>query len=290
MDKPAHSGEPDLDFDGLRDQILERRAAMPKKLAQVAEFVVTQPDEIALGTVASIATQIGVQPSTLVRFSQTLGFSGFSGLQAVCRRKLQQRWPDYEERIRSLRAESQSDHAATLYAGFSEASIASILRLREQWDTVRFADASSALAQSGTIYLAGNRRSFPVTSYLAYLFGRLGIRYQLLFGFAGMDDHAMETVQPGDAMIAVGFTPYTPATIETAKIAAAKGVTLISITDSAFSPLASIATHWLEVAEEDFGGFRALGASFCLCMTLAAHIAELRAEMTNRSNLTNQSN
>lgn len=277
MDKPAQSGEPDLDFDGLRSLILERRGNMPKKLAQVAEFVVAQPDEIALGTVASIATQIGVQPSTLVRFSQALGFSGFSGLQAVCRRKLQQRWPDYDDRIRSLRADSASDHAATLYAGFSEASIASILRLREQWDSARFAAAANALAGSGMIYLAGNRRSFPVTSYLAYLFGRLGIRYQLLSGLAGMDDHAMDTVQPGDAMIAVGFTPYTPATVETAKIAAAKGVTLVSITDSAFSPLASIATHWLEVAEEDFGGFRALGASFCLCMTLAAHIAELRS-------------
>lgn len=277
MDKQAQSGEPDLDFDGLRDLILERRESMPKKLAQVAEFVVAQPDEIALGTVASIATQIGVQPSTLVRFSQTLGFSGFSGLQAVCRRKLQQRWPDYDDRIRSLRADSESDHTASLYAGFSEASIASILRLRENWDSVRFAAAAKALAGSGMIYLAGNRRSFPVTSYLAYLFGRLGIRYQLLSGMAGMDDHAMDTVQPGDAMIAVGFTPYTPATVETAKIAAAKGVTLVSITDSAFSPLASIATHWLEVAEEDFGGFRALGASFCLCMTLAAHIAELRS-------------
>ena len=276
MDKPAHSGEPDLDFDRLRALILERREDMPKKLAQVAEFVVGQPDEIALGTAASIATQIGVQPSTLVRFSQSLGFSGFSSLQAVCRRKLQQRWPDYDDRIRSLRADSESDHTATLYAGFSEASIASILRLREQWDSARFGAAAKALAASGMIYLTGNRRSFPVTSYLAYLFGRLGIRYQLLSGLAGMDDHAMDTVQPGDAMIAVGFTPYTPATVETAKIAAGKGVTVVSITDSAFSPLASIATYWLEVAEEDFGGFRALGASFCLCMTLAAHVAELR--------------
>ncbi len=277
MDKPAQSGEPDLDFDALRARILERRDTMPKKLAQVAEFVIAQPDEIALGTVASIATQIGVQPSTLVRFSQALGFSGFSGLQAVCRRKLQRRWPDYEERIRSLRAESQTDHAANLYAGFSEASIASILRLREHWDTARFAAAADAIARGGMIYLAGNRRSFPVTSYLAYLFGRLGIRYQLLAGLAGMDDHAMDTVQPGDVMIAVGFTPYTPATVETAKIAAGRGVKVVSITDSAFSPLASVATHWLEVAEEDFGGFRALGASFCLCMTLAAHVAELRA-------------
>ncbi len=277
MDKPAQSGEPNLDFDSLRALILERRESMPKKLAQVAEFVVTQPDEVALGTAASLAAQIGVQPSTLVRFSQTLGFSGFSSLQAICRRKLQQRWPDYDDRIRSLRADSESDHAATLYAGFSEASIASILHLREQWDSARFDAAAKALAGSGMIYLAGNRRSFPVAAYLAYLFGRLGIRYQLLSGLAGMDDHAMHTVQPGDAMIAVGFTPYTPATIETAKIAAAKGVTVVSITDSAFSPLASIATHWLEVAEEDFGGFRALGASFCLCMTLAAHIAELRS-------------
>lgn len=277
MEKAGASGEPALDYDGLREAILSRRDTMPRKLAQVAEFVIAQPDEVALGTVASLAGQIGVQPSTLVRFSQILGFTGFSGLQAVCRRKLQRRWPEYEERLRALRADSRSDHAAALYAGFSEASIASILSLRERWDSERFAAAAQAIADGGMIYLAGNRRSFPVTAYLAYLFGRLGLRYQLLAGLAGMDDHAMDTVQPGDVMIAVGFTPYAPATVETAKIAAAKGVQVVSITDSAFSPLASIAAHWLEVAEEDFGGFRALGASFCLCMTLAAHVAELRA-------------
>ncbi len=60
----------------------------------------------------------------------------------------------------------------------------------------------------------------------------------------------METVQPGDAMIAVGYALH-PRHGRNGQIAAAKGITPFSITDSAFSPLASIATHWLEVAEED---------------------------------------
>ena len=268
--------EPSLDFDALSAQIVERRAKMPKRLAQVAEFVLAQPDEVALGTAAGLAARIGVQASTLVRFSQVLGLSGFSELQALCRKKLQQRWPDYEERIRSLKGDVRADHSARLFAGFSEASIASILRLREQWDSARFSAAVAMLTESETIYLVGNRRSFPITSYLAYLFGRLGIRHQLLAGLGDMDGNALDTVGPRDAMIAVGFAPYAEATVSMAQRAADKGMRIVSITDSPFSPLARLATHWLEVVEEDHAGFRGLGASFCLCMTLAAAIAEQR--------------
>jgi DNA-binding MurR/RpiR family transcriptional regulator len=265
-----------MDFDTLSAQIVMRRAKMPKRLAQVAEFVLAQPDEVALGTAAGLAARIGVQASTLVRFSQVLGLSGFSELQALCRKKLQQRWPDYEERIRALRDDTQADHSARLFAGFSEASIASILRLREQWDSVRFSDAVASLSDSDTIYLVGNRRSFPITSYLGYMFGRLGIRHQLLAGLGDMDGNALDTIGPRDAMVAVGFAPYAEASVVMAQRAADKGMRIISITDSPFSPLARLATHWLEVVEEDHAGFRGLGASFCLCMTLAAAIAEQR--------------
>lgn len=276
MADAAQLPEASMDFEALRAEIVSRRVSMPKRLAQVAEFVLAQPDEVALGTAAGLAARIGVQASTLVRFSQVLGLSGFSELQALCRKKLQQRWPDYEERIRALRTDAQADHGARLLAGFSEASVASILRLREQWDSARFSAAVAVLTDSDTLYLVGNRRSFPLTSYLAYMFGRLGIRHQLLAGLGDMDGNALDTIGPRDAMIAVGFSPYAQTTVAMAQRAAERGMRIVSITDGPFSPLARLATHWLEVVEQDHAGFRALGASFCLCMTLATAIAEQR--------------
>jgi DNA-binding MurR/RpiR family transcriptional regulator len=53
---------------------------------------------------------------------------------------------------------------------------------------------------------------------------------------------------------------------------------VIAITDSTLSPLANIARTCLEVVEEDYVGFRSLGATICLCMALATYAAKLRVE------------
>jgi DNA-binding MurR/RpiR family transcriptional regulator len=272
--------QPDLatDYETLRERIIAARAEMPKRLAQVAEFAVNHPDEIALGTVGSIAGQAGVQPSTLVRFAQALGFQGCSELQAVYRRKLQQRWPDYQDRINALRANADGDPGGDLLTSFSEATIRSILRMRETCDHGKLAAGARIVSGADTIYLLGNRRAFPVASYLAYLFGKLGMRHQLLTNMAHMGASELSGASARDALIAISFTPYTPATVEIATGAAERGVPVISITDSTFSPLAHIARIWLEVVEEDYAGFRSLGATFCLSMALATLAAKLRSE------------
>jgi len=50
------------DFESLRSNIIERKNAMPKRLAQVAAFALSNPDEIAFGTTASIAAAAEVKP------------------------------------------------------------------------------------------------------------------------------------------------------------------------------------------------------------------------------------
>jgi DNA-binding MurR/RpiR family transcriptional regulator len=271
--KPDH---PAATYERLRAQIIARAGAMPKRLAQIAEFAIASPDEMALGTVGSIAARVGVQPSTLVRFAQALGFQGFSDLQAVYRRKLQDRWPDYHDRISSLRAQIQDDPGGELLAGFSEATIRSILRLREGWDAEKFASAANIISAAETIYLAGNRRAFPASAYLAHLFGKLEMRHRLLTNLAHMDEFAGASAR--DALIAISFTPYTPATVESAALAARQGVSVVAITDSTFSPLVNSAQVWLEAVEEDFAGFRSLGATFSLCMALAIRAGDLRGK------------
>ena len=71
------------DYETLRETILEQRSVLPKRIAQVAAYALDNPDEIAFGTTASIAASAGVQPSTLIRFAQHLGFDGFTSLQSV---------------------------------------------------------------------------------------------------------------------------------------------------------------------------------------------------------------
>ena len=131
------SEEPPRDFDGLKDLLISRRESLPRRLVQVAAFALENPDEVAFGTVASVAAQAKVQPSTLIRFAQTLGYAGFTDLQDVFRAQLKSHWPDYRERLARIgdRVNDRRDGTSGLLDGFAETAIASIDRLRHTVST-----------------------------------------------------------------------------------------------------------------------------------------------------------
>lgn len=273
----AETAELPRDFETLRATILARRESLPKRIAQIAAYALDNPDEIAFGTAASIAEAAGVQPSTLIRFAQHLGFDGFSSLQGVFRERLRERNSSYEERLATLR---RNDGALPgnhrILEGFLTASRKSLDVMSRSLDDAALDRAIARLAEAETIYLLARRRSFPVTSYLAYAFAKLGVRSQLVESAGGLNAEIAAFATARDVAIVVSFSPYTPATVEEARALVERGVPLIAITDSAFSPLAGFADIWLEVAEADFGGFRTLSSTMALAMTLAVGVGEAR--------------
>lgn len=266
------------DFASLRARIVERRDELPKRLAEVASFAVSHPDEIAFGTAASIASKANVQPSTLVRFSQAMGYQGFSELQAVFRQRFRDRLPDYEDRLKAIATGTAPAKLGMLLERFCEAGERSIKGLRSNMDPARLERAVEILAAADTIYVIGLRRSFPVASYMAYALGKLAIRTILVDGVAGLQGEVITLARPSDAVIAVSFTPYASETVTLAGAAADRGIPLVALTDSPFSPLALRATTWFEVVEADVEGFRSMAASFAIAMTISVAVAERRRE------------
>lgn len=264
-------------FTALRDLLLERQASLPKRLAQVAKFALDQPDEMALGTVAELAAAAGVQPSALVRFAQTFGYSGFSDLQQVLRARLRERWPDYQERLSKVKDETgQGSDSTPVLTRLIETSVQSLAQLSHSVTPAAFDQAVATLAGARMIYLLGQRRAFPISAYLSYMLGNLEIPHMLLDNVGGMADVQARSAGQQDALLAISFTPYAPATVQIANQAAGRDVNIVAITDSAFSPIAGIAQAWLEVVEADLGAFRTLSATMALAMSLAIATAERR--------------
>ncbi len=272
----APAGAP-ATFGALRQALVERKSKLPKRLAQVAAFSMANPDEIAFGTAASIAERAQVQPSTLVRFAQALGYGGFSDLQSVFKARLRDRVPSYAERLQALRDHSDAAHkAGVLFDGFASAAEHSIRSLRNRLRPELIEEAVSLLAPADTIYLIGQRRSFPVTAYLNYALGKLGVKNILVGSASGNDPETLSFATPADAAVAVSFTPYASATVDHSHRIVARGTPLVAITDSPFSPLLPSARLWFEVVEQDFEGFRPMSATLALSMTLAVAVAERR--------------
>jgi DNA-binding MurR/RpiR family transcriptional regulator len=265
------------DFEALRALILDRRESLPKRIAQVAAYALDNPDEIAFGTAASIATSAGVQPSTLIRFAQHLGYDGFTSLQQVFRERLRERTTSYEERLTVVRGDADEGTSnRRIVDGFLAAASKSLDVMSRNLDDDTLDRAIDILNGAETIYILARRRSYPVASYIAYALGKLGVRSQLIESASGLSPEIISFASSRDAVIAISFSPYASATVEEARILSANNVPVIAITDSAFSPLAQFARVWFEVAEADFGGFRSLAATMALAMGLTVGVAELR--------------
>ena len=262
-------------FEALKTLILQRKASLPKRLRQVAMFALDHPDDIAFGTVISISTAAEVQPSTLVRFAQHLGFEGFSSLQELFRDRLRDRKPDYDDRLSALRQSDEHGSAAILH-GFTAAAQRSLDKLATSIDTATFERAVVTLAAAETIYLISKRRSYPIGTYMAYAFGKLGIRCQLVGTAAGLDDDILRLAGPKDAAFAISFSPYASESVAQAKSLANRQIPVVSLTDSAFSPLVESSVAWFELAEADHAGFRLLSASMAFAMALTVAVAEER--------------
>ena len=72
----------------LEDRINDKFDSMSESLKRVAGFLLTNKNSVALNTISSIALEVGVQPSTLIRFAQSLGYKGFNEIKQIYRLEL----------------------------------------------------------------------------------------------------------------------------------------------------------------------------------------------------------
>src|ERR1043165_2764057 len=120
--------------DEFRTLLLEHYDGLIKRLKQVARSVLDQPNELALETLAVIAERCGVQPSAIVRFAQSFGFSGASQMQRLFRDGLLSANAaiGYGERVRRFSdAVSQTAPGDGLLSEFVDGNILALQNLSE---------------------------------------------------------------------------------------------------------------------------------------------------------------
>ena len=279
LDRTALGYSRPVTYEELRAVLSSGTVRLPRKLRQVAIYLWQYPHEVALGTVTSVARQAGVQPSTMVRFAKTFGYSGFSDFQAVFKAYVQGGWPDGREPAPTI-GDAPGEHveASALVNGFVQSSIASLSRVKDRLDMANFETLVAILAGADLIYVVGSKRAYSVTSYMSLALSKLGVRNILVDNVGSAAVEHLRCAGREDAVLAISFTPYNSITPELANSAAQQGVPIVAITDSAFSPLVPLSRAYVEVVEEDFSGFKSLAATLAVAMAIVLRVAKLKKD------------
>ena len=258
---------PATTYEELKETIAAAYPRLSPQLQRLSRFALEKPHDLALGTVAAVAQANEVQPSSMIRFANALGFDGFSQMQQVFQSHLVERSAPYRERIRQMRRGGADGDAGVLPRFVGEA-IGELQQLEEHVDAERLAAAARILAGAPQVHVLAMRRAFPVACYLAYALNQLELQAHLLDGLGGMLGEVAHTIRAGDALLVASFRNYTPAVVETALASRARGVSVIAITDSALSPLKPAADVCFELGDDSTRPFRSLVAPLCLAQAL----------------------
>ena len=270
-------------FELLRSDLAVKRDQLSPRLRQIADFALSNPNDMALETISVIAERAGVPPSSLIRFANAFGYGGFSAMQRVFRSQLVERTTDYAERIRGLRQRDVVHGPASVLDRLAVSGIGALEHLRGATPPHLIEQAVGLLVRAEVIHVVGQRRSFAVAAYLAYAFGQLGARSHLLDGLGGMTLGQAGLITPRDLLVAVSFAPYAPDTLEVVRGAHERSVPVLALTDGPLSPLLPLATAAFEIEDAEFHGFRALSATMCLALTLIVRLGQRLGEGQTRS-------
>jgi DNA-binding MurR/RpiR family transcriptional regulator len=275
--------EPATSYDELKQAISAEYPRLSPQLQRIARFALERPHDLALGTVAAVAKANEVQPSSMIRFANALGFSGFSQMQQVFQGHLVERsGSSYRERIDRLRQAPQGAPArgAGVLHQFVGEAIGALSHLE---DSVRAADLNAAvklLASGKPIHVLAQRRAFPVACYLAYGLNQLELPVRLLDGVGGMLHEFSRGVGAGQVLLVASFRSYTPDVIDCAQACGERGAKVVAITDSALSPLKPLADVCFELGDDSSQPFRSLVAPLCLAQALVVSTGHALAGAT----------
>lgn len=229
--------------------------------------MVADPHHTAVSSIGELAKSQQVNASTLTRMSQRLGYEGFSALQQVFRRHVSDRSGFYSGRAGRLTEGVGQDPSVQLIRRICEEELGNISAMMEDLDPVAIEATAKIMADVPRVRIYGARQSASAASFMAYALGMLRTDAALLESQQQGVAHGLAQLAKGDALVLIGSSPYTRATVAAAHVAKEQGIQVIVFTDSLASPLAAAAAYTFITP--------ATGSFFSNCMASSAVLVEI---------------
>lgn len=259
-------------------RMMREHATLSERLKMVAHYVEANSGQLGLENVGTVAERCGVQPSTVVRFAQHFGFSGFSELRLLFRKRLSQQvasCADIDQPPDRLGAGNAATRLEDHVAAHVSKGIEAMARLRQTLDRSVFRSFVNILANAETIWIAGWGRSFPLAVHLEQMLQLTEKRVGMLNSLGGTPATKLRSVRRGDVLIAILLSPYDNGSVDLIHQVAHRGADALVITDSGLHPVVRHAQASIVVQQQsaprDFPG---IVASMALVESLFVALAD----------------
>ena len=262
---------------GMATTVLDRLSDayddLSPQMRLAARYVIDNPAEIAVTSMRQLAESADVKPNTLVRMAQALGFDGYDEFREPFREAASRTSPSFPDRARWLRSISQGGRHGELLTHMAGAALRNVEALFHNLDADDLKAAADCILAASRTNVLGVGTARPLADNFCYVASMAMDNVVAIpaNGRLAIDD--VGRMNAGDVLVAMTFSPYRSEIVEAVRLAAARDVTIIAMSDSLTAPIAGPAAHVFAVPTDTPQFFSSVIAAGALLETMLAFMA-----------------
>lgn len=235
----------------ISQKIKNAYTSFSKGQKKIASAILNDYDKAAYMTAAKLGHHVGVSESTVVRFANELGFSGYSEFQKAVQELVRAKLTPNQR----IEVTKQRLGEADVLDSVMESDINKIRYTLESMDRATFYKAVDSILTAKSIYVMGARSTEPLARALKYNLSLIldNVKFIQPTSTAEVFEQ-MFSIGKDDLMIAFSFPRYSLKMVNAVKYANQNQAGVVVFTDSENSPLAEYATC-LITAQSDMASF-----------------------------------
>lgn len=207
----------------------------------IAEYITSNYDKAAFMTASKLGEMVGVSESTVVRFANALGFSGYPSLQ----KSLQELIKNKLTTVQRLGMEDFSDKE-NFIKKVVRADINNMRTTLENLDNETFYDVIEEISKAKRVYVLGLRSSTALAGYLGFYLSLILDNVKVVsFGMSDIFEQLLRVTED-DVVIGISYPRYSKKTLDALQYVKKQGCTIIGISDGKLSPIAKVSDYTLE--------------------------------------------
>ena len=223
--------------------------SMTKADRQIAQFILDDPERMLALSSAALAEEIGRSQSSVIKFSQKLGYDEYQQLKLAVNKAKAQEWQAPAGVLHGTIEASDS------YPAIVQKLIGSKLLAMRETMAANSEDTINAvldlLIGARRVQLAGVGASSLVARDFSYKLLKIG-RTVLLDNDSHIQISNASTLNEEDLLIALSYTGASIEILRIAELARKRGATVVSITGLQPNPLVQLAdVHLYTIADEE---------------------------------------
>ena len=252
----------------LSEYIQARFDEFSRSQKDVAQYIVDHLDEVAFATAEELARRANTSSSTVVRFSQALGFEGFPELQTSAREEYRRRHqggePGAPVAVAPLFSLDQNE--------FETALVADHVNIEETARRVSRSEVESAIdaiVDSQRILIAGTDQMAFFASYLRHLLMLLDVRAETVASPSQEGLSRLGRIDERTLVIGLSAGRPHPLVVRAMKLARHRKATTLAVTDATLSEVAKLAQIQLYYSSDSPAFVRSHTALLSVIQSLA---------------------